>query len=269
MRRETGCSPPGSAKAPAMYWSPSDSTGTSSGEPQIRQVVRVVRLVRGTKGGQCRGVRCGAQSSAPDVAASPMPSRRGLAAAFLSCPPAPREDRRPARTRGAATCAERRAAGRGRSDTAAYNGRPVTADPRHPLIPPRKVDAQQRLPALEEQVLERWRERDVFARSLQMRAQAPSRGSSTRAPRRRTAARAPTTCCRGSSRTSTRATRRCAGYRVERKGGWDCHGLPVEIAVEQKLGIASKREIEDVIGIEQFNAGAASRCSSTWRSGTG
>jgi isoleucyl-tRNA synthetase len=43
------------------------------------------------------------------------------------------------------------------------------------------------------------------------------------------------------------------GHRVERKGGWDCHGLPVEIAVEQQLGISSKAEIEDY-GIERFNA---------------
>ena len=53
-------------------------------------------------------------------------------------------------------------------------------------------------------------------------------------------ARAPTTCWRACSRTSSRATRRCAGYYVERKGGWDCHGLPVEIAVEQQLGFDSK-----------------------------
>ena len=43
------------------------------------------------------------------------------------------------------------------------------------------------------------------------------------------------------------------GYRVERKGGWDCHGLPVEIAVEQELGITSKAEIEEY-GIGEFNA---------------
>ncbi len=43
------------------------------------------------------------------------------------------------------------------------------------------------------------------------------------------------------------------GYRVERKGGWDCHGLPVEIAVEQELGIKSKAEIEEY-GIGEFNA---------------
>ena len=46
------------------------------------------------------------------------------------------------------------------------------------------------------------------------------------------------------------------GRLVERKGGWDCHGLPVEIAVEQKLGITTKAEIEDesIVGIERFNA---------------
>ena len=46
------------------------------------------------------------------------------------------------------------------------------------------------------------------------------------------------------------------GHLVERKGGWDCHGLPVEIGVEQELGITSKAEIEDdsKIGIERFNA---------------
>ena len=43
------------------------------------------------------------------------------------------------------------------------------------------------------------------------------------------------------------------GRYVERKGGWDCHGLPVEIAVEQKLGFKSKDDIERY-GIAEFNA---------------
>ena len=43
------------------------------------------------------------------------------------------------------------------------------------------------------------------------------------------------------------------GFRVERKGGWDCHGLPVEIAVEKELGIQHKAEIEEY-GIAEFNA---------------
>src|SRR5688500_12124897 len=42
------------------------------------------------------------------------------------------------------------------------------------------------------------------------------------------------------------------GRYVERKGGWDCHGLPVEIAVEQKLGFTSKADIERY-GIAEFN----------------
>ena len=43
------------------------------------------------------------------------------------------------------------------------------------------------------------------------------------------------------------------GRLVERKGGWDCHGLPVEIAVEQQLGFTSKADIERY-GIAEFNA---------------
>src|SRR6266487_4793245 len=43
------------------------------------------------------------------------------------------------------------------------------------------------------------------------------------------------------------------GYRVDRKGGWDCHGLPVELEVEKELGLANKREIEAYV-IERFNA---------------
>jgi isoleucyl-tRNA synthetase len=39
---------------------------------------------------------------------------------------------------------------------------------------------------------------------------------------------------------------------VHRKGGWDCHGLPVEIEVEKELGITEKRQIEEEWGIEEF-----------------
>jgi isoleucyl-tRNA synthetase len=42
------------------------------------------------------------------------------------------------------------------------------------------------------------------------------------------------------------------GYRVERKGGWDCHGLPVEIGVERELGLEGKADIERY-GVEEFN----------------
>lgn len=42
------------------------------------------------------------------------------------------------------------------------------------------------------------------------------------------------------------------GYQVNRKAGWDTHGLPVEIEVEKMLGLSSKQEIEKY-GIERFN----------------
>jgi isoleucyl-tRNA synthetase len=43
------------------------------------------------------------------------------------------------------------------------------------------------------------------------------------------------------------------GYHVERKAGWDCHGLPVELAVEKELGFNGKPDIE-AFGVEAFNA---------------
>ncbi len=43
------------------------------------------------------------------------------------------------------------------------------------------------------------------------------------------------------------------GYQVNRKGGWDCHGLPVELAVEKELGFSGKADIE-AFGIAEFNA---------------
>lgn len=43
------------------------------------------------------------------------------------------------------------------------------------------------------------------------------------------------------------------GYHVSRRGGWDTHGLPVEIEVEKKLGFTNKQQIEE-FGIAKFNA---------------
>jgi isoleucyl-tRNA synthetase len=134
-------------------------------------------------------------------------------------------------------------------------GRPVTIAPRHPLIPPRAVDPRQQLPALELEVLARWRERDVFAESLRAREGAPEWVFYEGPP---TANGPP-----GSHHVLSRVFKdiyprfqTMRGHHVQRKGGWDCHGLPVEIAVEQQLGITTKAEIEDPqhgIGIERFN----------------
>ena len=43
------------------------------------------------------------------------------------------------------------------------------------------------------------------------------------------------------------------GFHVPRQAGWDCHGLPVEVAVERELGLSGKKDIEGY-GIAEFNA---------------
>lgn len=43
------------------------------------------------------------------------------------------------------------------------------------------------------------------------------------------------------------------GYNVPRQWGWDCHGLPIEVQAETALGITNKTEIENTIGVGNFN----------------
>jgi len=101
-------------------------------------------------------------------------------------------------------------------------------------------------------VLERWRERDIFKQSIERRRGAPRWGFFEGPP---TANGAP-----GSHHVLARVFkdifpryRTMCGYQVDRKGGWDCHGLPVELAVEKELGMTQKSDIEDY-GIAKFNA---------------
>jgi isoleucyl-tRNA synthetase len=121
------------------------------------------------------------------------------------------------------------------------------------MTPPhRPVEARASFPELERRVLARWRERGVFAESLRRRHGAPTWQFYEGPP---TANGAP-----GIHHVLSRAFkdifpryRTMLGYYVERKGGWDCHGLPVELAVEAELGIKSKADIERY-GIAEFNA---------------
>ena len=115
----------------------------------------------------------------------------------------------------------------------------------------RPVDPRQSFPELEERILERWREGDVFHRSLEQRRGADVWSFYEGPP---TANGRP-----GSHHVLARVFkdvypryRSMCGYRVPRKAGWDCHGLPVEIEVEKELGISSKQEIEEY-GIAEFN----------------
>src|ERR687893_1431249 len=57
------------------------------------------------------------------------------------------------------------------------------------------------------------------------------------------------------------------GRRVERRFGWDCHGLPAEVEAERQLGITHKSEI-DQMGVADFNAACRAsvlRYTREWR----
>src|SRR5437868_5399806 len=116
----------------------------------------------------------------------------------------------------------------------------------------RPVEPRVSFPQVEEQVLARWRARDVFAESIRRRTGAQPWGFYEGPP---TANGPP-----GSHHVLARAFKdifprykTMRGFYVERKGGWDCHGLPVELAVEAELGFTSKSDIER-FGIAEFNA---------------
>jgi isoleucyl-tRNA synthetase len=116
----------------------------------------------------------------------------------------------------------------------------------------RPVDPSQSFPQLEQRVLERWRERDVFHESIRRREGAPPFIFYEGPP---TANGRP-----GAHHVLSRVFkdvfpryRTMRGRFVPRKAGWDCHGLPVELEVEKELGFHNKADIERY-GVAAFNA---------------
>jgi isoleucyl-tRNA synthetase len=117
---------------------------------------------------------------------------------------------------------------------------------------PKPVEKDPSFPALEERVLERWRERDVFRESVRRREGGEPWVFYEGPP---TVNGPP-----GSHHVLARVFKdifpryqTMRGRYVERKAGWDSHGLPVEIAVEKQLGFTTKDDIERY-GIAEFNA---------------
>jgi isoleucyl-tRNA synthetase len=103
----------------------------------------------------------------------------------------------------------------------------------------------------EEEVLRFWKQKDIFHRTLTEREGGPEYVFFEGPP---TANGKP-----GVHHVLARAFKdvfprykTMKGYHVSRRGGWDTHGLPVEIEVEKKLGFTNKQQIEDY-GIEKFN----------------
>ncbi len=116
----------------------------------------------------------------------------------------------------------------------------------------RSVPAKVDLVVLEHEVLDLWRREAVFRKSLEATAEGP----------RWTFYEGPPTAngMPGTHHVEARVFKdvfprfkTMKGYRVERQAGWDCHGLPVELAVEKELGFTGKKDIE-AYGIAEFNA---------------
>ncbi|WP_338183129.1 isoleucine--tRNA ligase [Jatrophihabitans sp.] len=108
------------------------------------------------------------------------------------------------------------------------------------------------LAELDHAVIDGWREQGIFARSLEQTASGP----------RWTFYEGPPTAngMPGTHHVEARAFKdvfprfkTMKGFHVDRMAGWDCHGLPVELAVEKELGFTGKPDIENY-GIAEFNA---------------
>lgn len=116
----------------------------------------------------------------------------------------------------------------------------------------RQVPAHVDLPGMEREVLDLWADDDVFSRSLAQSEGRPLWVFNEGPP---TANGTP-----GTHHIEARVFkdifpryRTMKGFHVPRKAGWDCHGLPVELAVEKELGFTGKKDIEEY-GIAEFNA---------------
>ncbi|MGN9910079.1 isoleucine--tRNA ligase [Phytohabitans sp. LJ34] len=116
----------------------------------------------------------------------------------------------------------------------------------------RSVPAQADLPALDHEVLRFWRANSIFARTLEQSRGRPEWVFYEGPP---TANGMP-----GAHHIEARVFKdvfpryqTMKGRHVARKAGWDCHGLPVELAVEKELGFGGRQDIE-AYGIAEFNA---------------
>ncbi|HNP37447.1 MAG TPA: isoleucine--tRNA ligase [Woeseiaceae bacterium] len=106
-------------------------------------------------------------------------------------------------------------------------------------------------PALETEVLEFWREHDVFAKSLEASKGHPQFSFNEGPPTANGKPGIHHVLARSFKDVFPRY-KTMRGYYVPRKAGWDTHGLPVEHEIEKELGIFDKKEIERLVGIDEF-----------------
>ena len=103
----------------------------------------------------------------------------------------------------------------------------------------------------EEEILRFWKEKKIFERSLESRKRAKPFVLYEGPPTANAAPPFHTLISRVFKDLIPRF-KTMQGYFVARQGGWDTHGLPVELQVEKKLGFKTKHDIE-TYGIAKFN----------------
>ncbi len=114
----------------------------------------------------------------------------------------------------------------------------------------RKIDSLN-LPKVEKEILELWKEQNIKEKSLNNNKEKGKVFSFFEGPP--TANGTPHTghvLTRSLKDLFTRA-KVMEGYYVPRKGGWDTHGLPVELSVEKQIGISGKEQVEK-FGVQKF-----------------
>lgn len=132
----------------------------------------------------------------------------------------------------------------------------------------RPVQPDVNFPALEERVLEAWDANDAFRRSVEERPDDPeSHFVFYDGPPFATGLPHYGHFVASVLKDIVPRYWTMKGMRVERRWGWDCHGLPVENETQKDLGLASKAEIDE-LGIAKFNEacrGIVLRYTEEWR----
>jgi len=140
------------------------------------------------------------------------------------------------------------------------------------------VDPKQSFPALEHGILQYWKEEDTFKRSVKQRDASRLAPEGTRSKKTDTfsfydgppfATGLPHYghLLAGTIKDVIPRYQTMRGKKVERRFGWDCHGLPIENLVEKENDIKDKKEIEEK-GIEWFNdlcRNSVQRFAAEWR----
>ena len=129
----------------------------------------------------------------------------------------------------------------------------MPAVPDHPASPYPDVDPQPSYPKLEEQVLEWWATEDTFRRSVEQRPEGANEYVFYDGPPFANGLPHYGHLITGFVKDAIPRYQTMRGRRVERRFGWDCHGLPAEMQVEKELGVTGVSAIADY-GVANFNA---------------